>query len=81
MPREPLAPSRLLQLEPYLHLLFLLVSAAGATLVLWTGSGGYLMLAGFLALILLHLVVGVSEYRRVMNRPWPKVKPLGDDDW
>jgi hypothetical protein len=27
-----------------------------------------------------HLLMGVSEYRRVMRRPWPNVSPLEDDD-
>ena len=26
------------------------------------------------------LLVGLTEYRRTMRRPWPKVPPLDDDD-
>lgn len=27
-----------------------------------------------------HLLVGLTEYRRAMRRPWPKVQPAQDDD-
>ena len=42
--------------------------------------GAYLLLAALLCILLGHLVTGLTEYRRVMRRPWPKVTPLNDDD-
>jgi hypothetical protein len=40
------------------------------------------MLAAVCGTIAGHLLIGVSEYRRIMRRPWPKVPPLDDeDDW
>ena len=46
----------------------------------WRG-GAFLMLAGACGSFAGHMVVGVTEYRRVMSRAWPKVAPLVDDDW
>jgi hypothetical protein len=44
--------------------------------------GAYLMIAALASMVLAHLVVGVLGYLHVMSRPWPHVRPLGDeDDW
>lgn len=45
--------------------------------------GAYIALAGFTFTFLVHLVIGVIEYRRVMSRPWPQVAPIVEDeeDW
>jgi len=61
-------------------LVLIVVGAWGAVLARWR-TGGYLMLGGVVAQISTNVVVGVSGYRRVMSRPWPKVEPLPDDDW
>jgi membrane associated rhomboid family serine protease len=45
----------------------------------WRG-GAVLMLAAVCGMISGHLLMGVTEYRRTMRRPWPKVPPLDDDD-
>jgi hypothetical protein len=42
--------------------------------------GGFLMITALLGYIATHLLIGVTEYRRVMRRPWPEVAPLEDDD-
>ena len=42
--------------------------------------GAYCMLTALLGLVGGHLVMGITEYRRVMRRPWPQVAPLDDDD-
>ena len=42
--------------------------------------GAYLMITGLLGDIVGHLLIGITEYRRVMRRPWPQVAPLDDDD-
>jgi hypothetical protein len=42
--------------------------------------GAFLMLAGVCGNVAGHLLMGITEYRRVMRRPWPKVRPLEDDD-
>jgi hypothetical protein len=58
--------------------LLLIVGFYGGALG-WRG-GVFLMLAGVCGNISGHLLVGVTEYRRIMRRPWPKVPPLEDDD-
>ena len=42
--------------------------------------GAYLLITAVLGYIATHLLIGVTEYRRVMRRAWPKVSPLEDDD-
>jgi predicted benzoate:H+ symporter BenE len=65
---------------------FALVAAmyAGVLLAL-TGrrAGVWLVLGLVVAWFLLRLLIGVIAYRRVMRRPWPRVRPLDndDDDW
>ena len=56
----------------------LVVGAYGALLD-WEPAA-YLLLAALSVLVLANLGVGVLAYRGVMNRPWPAVRPLGDDD-
>jgi len=58
--------------------LLLLVAGLYGGLLGWR-TGGFLMLA-VCGMIGGHLLMGVSEYRRVMRRPWPNVSPLEDDD-
>jgi hypothetical protein len=58
------------------------VIAAGAVGALFGWRpGAYLIGAGLVALLLTRLGIAVLEYRRVMSRPWPKVRPLRDDEW
>jgi hypothetical protein len=57
----------------------LLVAGAYAGALGWR-PGAFLMLAAVCATIAGHLLVGVTEYRRVMRRPWPEVSPLEDDE-
>ncbi len=45
----------------------------------WRG-GAFLMLTAVVGSISCHLVIGITSYRSVMRRPWPKVAPLDDDD-
>ena len=45
----------------------------------WRG-GAFVMLAGVCGNVAGHLLMGITEYRRVMRRPWPSVRPLEDDD-
>jgi hypothetical protein len=60
---------------------WLLMLIAGAyAAALGHRFGAVLLLAAVLGEIATHLVMGVSEYRRVMSRPWPAVETLGDDD-
>jgi hypothetical protein len=42
--------------------------------------GAIIAVAALAATVLIHVVNGVIEYRRVMRRPWPEVDPLRDDD-
>ena len=60
----------------------LLVGGAYAGVLGWR-PGAFLMLAAVCCMIAGHLLVGVTEYRRVMRRPWPEVPALEDDedDW
>ena len=45
----------------------------------WRG-GAFVMLAGVCGNVAGHLLMGITEYRRIMGRPWPKVRSLEDDD-
>jgi hypothetical protein len=65
-------------LSPF-WLLVLMIGIYGAGLG-WR-PGAYFMLAGLGGLLVGHLVVGFTEYRRIMRQPWPEVAPLDDDDW
>lgn len=37
--------------------------------------GAYFMITALLGYIVSHLLIGITEYRRVMRRPWPQVRP------
>jgi hypothetical protein len=43
--------------------------------------GAYVLVAYVVVEVFGLLTVARVEYRKVMTRPWPKVAPLGDDDW
>lgn len=44
--------------------------------------GAYLLVSGLLIQVSFDVLVGVASYRDAMNRPWPVVLPLReDDDW
>ena len=57
----------------------LLFAGAGAAALAWRPAAA-VMVAGLAGVIGVHLLVGVAGYRTVMQRPWPKVPPLQDDD-
>ena len=58
----------------------IIVGAFGA--VLFGIAGVIAMLAGLAVALSTHLIVGAIQYRRVMSREWPKVRPLDpDDEW
>ena len=61
----------------------------GFTLVLYAGAASalvaprlaaFLLLGGVICLFATHLLMGVLTYRRTMSRPWPRVRPLEDED-
>jgi hypothetical protein len=58
----------------------LLIVGGMVIAVLGPTWGIILTVGGVVAYFLLNLVVGVVGYRSVMRRPWPRVKPLEDDD-
>lgn len=55
---------------------FLLFMVGGMYAALLWRPSAYVMLVGLTGHLLIHLVQGVLAYRRVMARPWPKVRPL-----
>jgi hypothetical protein len=59
-------------------LLLMIVGFYGGALG-WRG-GAFLMLAGVCGNVGGHLLMGITKYRRIMRRPWPKVRPLADDE-
>jgi hypothetical protein len=55
---------------------------AGLVLLLFAPRPGvFLLLAGVSARIGSHLFLGILGYRQAMRRPWPRVRPLVEDDW
>jgi hypothetical protein len=56
----------------------LLVGAYGAVLE-WK-PGAYLMIAAVTLSVVANLAVGILAFRATMNRPWPQVRRLTDDD-
>jgi len=77
-------PSAIAVVATRLGLVWLvLLVGGGYAAVLGRRGGAFLMLAAVCGTIADHLLIGVSEYRRIMRRPWPKVSPLDDDedDW
>lgn len=76
-------PSRLavatIRLET-LWLLLLIVGTYGAGFKWRTGA--FLALAAVCGRVSGHLLVGWTEYRRIMSHPWPQVAALAEDeDW
>jgi len=65
------------RLNPILMLLLVAGAYGGA---LGSRVGAFAMLAAVCCRVGGHLLVGLTEYRRTMRRPWPKVPPLDDDD-
>jgi hypothetical protein len=61
----------------------LLVLAAIVLALLGRGGGALLALLLVTAFVLLSVGAAVAAYQRAMSRPWPRVKPLRDedDDW
>jgi membrane-associated PAP2 superfamily phosphatase len=57
--------------------------AIGGLAAAWDWEpGAYVMIGALASMVLAHLVVGVVGYLQVMSRPWPRVRPLEDeDDW
>jgi hypothetical protein len=53
----------------------LFIAMAGARV------GAYLLLAGLGLQLTGDLAFGLLSYRNTMQRPWPQVAPLTDDDW
>jgi hypothetical protein len=60
--------------------LFLLIVGTYGGLLGWRAAA-FVMVAAVCLRVLGHLLVGFTEYRRIMRRPWPKVAPLDDDEW
>jgi hypothetical protein len=59
------------------------VIAIGGLGAVWDWKpGAYVMIAALAVMVLAHVVVGVLGYLEAMSRPWPRVRPLDDeDDW
>jgi hypothetical protein len=51
-----------------------------AGLLQWRPAA-FILIGAICAQIATHVALGVSSYRHVMSRPWPKVPPIADDDW
>jgi hypothetical protein len=63
------------------YLAFALALFAGPALLLFGRHVGiFVILAGFVGYIGMHLLLGIASYRETMSRPWPKVPPIEDDD-
>jgi len=58
---------------------FALVGGAWAAAAAHSRTGLFVMVTGFLCLLLVHLFLGIHSYHRSMTREWPRVRPL--DDW
>ena len=59
---------------------FVLYGSVLAGLVFESRRAALIAIGAFAAVLATHLLVGVAEYRRTMQRPWPDVPPLSDDD-
>ena len=59
----------------------LAVIAAGVTAVAtgWHWAG-YFLVAALGMRLAAHLTAGLAGFRSAMERPWPQVRPLDDDD-
>ena len=77
-------PSALAVAAARLTLLWFLMMSAGAygAAFGWR-PGAYLAITAVFGYNASHLVMGITEYRRVMRRPWPHVPNLDadDDEW
>lgn len=62
-----------------LGLLLALVGGAYGAAFGWR-PGAMLMIGAVAGKVLLHVTAGLIHYRATMQRPWPKVRPLEDDD-
>jgi hypothetical protein len=64
------------------QLAFVLLVSGVLVALLGRRVGAYLAISGITATLAVHLGLGIAGYREVMNRPWPEVAPLDDeDDW
>ena len=77
--------------DPDLHRLWRLttlgshaVLAAGVVSAVVTASSwrpaAWLLVGAVTLLMVSRVAIGAVAYRRLMNRPWPRVEPLPDDD-
>jgi len=80
MEREP--TPRWMVIWGYLYALveFVLFASGFVGFAFQSRPAVYTAIAAFAAVLTLHLLAGVIEYRKTMRRPWPKVAPLVDDD-
>ena len=81
--RDDDRPSAFALVAAYLLPVWLIVMMVGlyAAAFRWR-PGAYFLITALLGHIVSHTVIGVTEYRRVMRRPWPQVAPLdADDEW
>jgi hypothetical protein len=59
---------------------FVLYGSVLVGLAFESRRAGVIAIAAFAVILSMHLLAGVFEYRRTMQRPWPDVPPLTDDD-
>jgi hypothetical protein len=59
---------------------FVLCGSLLAGLLFESQRAGLIAIAAFVAMLSMHFLLAVVEYRRTMRRAWPKVAPLPDDD-
>ena len=65
-----------------IRLLFLPLLVVGAVAAGYGHRwGAYVLIADVLLQVFGLAAVSFVQHRAVMARPWPKVAPLGDDDW
>jgi hypothetical protein len=51
-----------------------------AAFVFESRPAAFIAIVAFAAVLAMHVLLAVVEYRRTMRRPWPNVPPLLDDD-
>jgi hypothetical protein len=59
---------------------FLLIVAGLVIVFISLKLAAFLMLAGVVGMFGVRAVYIAIAYRRTMRRPWPRVRPLEDDD-
>jgi DMSO reductase anchor subunit len=64
----------------YFLLFVLLYGSVAAGFMFESRAAAFVALAAFAATLVIHLVVSIVAYRRVMLREWPNVEPIADDD-